>query len=296
MIAPPTVGAVAMTAPTAVPVRSCSARPAPSRSPSCSPHRCCSWCPGRSGRPACRRRRRPELIPDTVSLGSYDRAIELGDLARATVNSALVAAVTTIGSVLVASLAGFALTRVQPAHRPAAAGRVGGGADGAAAALLVPRFAVFRTLGLTDTLVPLVAPALLATSPFYVLVYYVAFRRVSPTCTTRAGWSTASSLRTWWRVGMPLVRPFTVAVAALCFITSWTNLLDPLVYVYRRDLFTVPLALRSLATLDPVTTRCSWPARCWSPSRCSRVLGRPAGCSWGTRADRQGSDSTWFVR
>ena len=45
-----------------------------------------------------------------------------------------------------------------------------------ATALLVPRFAIFRALGLTDTLVPLVAPALLGTSPLYVLVYYLAFR------------------------------------------------------------------------------------------------------------------------
>jgi multiple sugar transport system permease protein len=47
------------------------------------------------------------------------------------------------------------------------------------------------------------------------------------------------------------VRPVTAAVGALAFITSWSNFLDPLVYLYRRELFTVPLALRSLASLDP---------------------------------------------
>jgi multiple sugar transport system permease protein len=56
---------------------------------------------------------------------------------------------------------------------------------------------------------------------------------------------------TWRRVAMPLVRPVTAAVAALVFIASWSNFLDPLVYLYRRELFTVPLALRSLASLDP---------------------------------------------
>jgi multiple sugar transport system permease protein len=61
----------------------------------------------------------------------------------------------------------------------------------------------------------------------------------------------ASPLRMWWRVAMPLVRPVTVAVAALVFVLTWSNFLEPLVYVYDRDLFTVPLALRSLSTLDP---------------------------------------------
>jgi multiple sugar transport system permease protein len=51
-------------------------------------------------------------------------------------------------------------------------------------------------------------------------------------------------------VAMPLVRPVTAAVAALTFVVTWSNFLDPLVYVYDRDLFTLPLALRSLATLD----------------------------------------------
>ena len=54
----------------------------------------------------------------------------------------------------------------------------------------------------------------------------------------------------WWRVAMPLVRPVTAAVAALVFVLTWSNFLEPLVYVYDRDLFTVPLALRSLSTLD----------------------------------------------
>ena len=32
---------------------------------------------------------------------------------------------------------------------------------------------------------------------------------------------------------------------------TWSNFLDPLVYLYDRELFTVPLALKSLAQLDP---------------------------------------------
>ncbi len=40
-------------------------------------------------------------------------------------------------------------------------------------------------------------------------------------------------------------------LTALSFILTWSNFLDPLVYVYDRDLFTLPLALRSLSVLDP---------------------------------------------
>jgi len=117
-------------------------------------------------------------------------------------------------------------------------------------ALWVTRFAIFRTLGLTDTLVPLIAPALLGTSPFYVLVFALAFAQLPPELVEAAKAEGASPWQAWRRVAMPLVRPVTAAVAALSFIVTWSNFLDPLVYVSSRDLFTLPLALRSLSLLD----------------------------------------------
>lgn len=239
---------------------------------------------------------RPNLVPDTVSLDSYRRAIELGDLARATANSAFVAVLTTVGSVLVASLAGFTLARLPPRKaRPVLAASVVA-LMVPPLVLLVPRFAVFRTLGLTDSFAPLIAPALLATSPLYVLVYYVAFRRISPDLYDACRLADLSATATWWRVGMPLVRPFTVAVAALCFITSWTNLFDPLVYTYRRDLYTVPLALRSLATLDPVNypVFLAGAVLVTIPVVAAFFVVQPM--LVGRRANMTGSDSTWFVR
>jgi multiple sugar transport system permease protein len=49
---------------------------------------------------------------------------------------------------------------------------------------------------------------------------------------------------------MPLVRPVTVAVAVLAFVFTWGNFLDPLVYLFDPNKYTVPLGLRSLASLD----------------------------------------------
>jgi multiple sugar transport system permease protein len=192
----------------------------------------------------------PELWPNRASIEPYERAVVIGGLLRATTNSLIVAAVAVPVSVLVASLAGFALAQLPR--------RLAGIVVVAsllalmvpATALLVPRFAIFRGLGLTDTLAPLIAPALLATSPLYVLVYYLAFRAVPADLYDACRVEDLTPMQTWWRVAMPLVRPVTAAVAALTFVVTWSNFLDPLVYVYDRDLFTLPLALRSLATLD----------------------------------------------
>ena len=192
----------------------------------------------------------PDLLPDPASLDSYPTAIDLGGLGQATLVSLAVAAIAVPLSVLVASWAGFAMTQL-----PRRAVRLVAAASVLAlmipvTALIVPRFVLYRLLGLTDTIVPLVLPALIATSPFYVLVYYLAFRTVPNDLYDAARLADASPLRLWWTVAMPLVRPVTAAVSALIFVLTWSNFIEPLVYVYDRDLFTVPLALRSLSILD----------------------------------------------
>jgi multiple sugar transport system permease protein len=193
----------------------------------------------------------PELIPRPLSTEGYTEAIALGALGRATLNSLIVAAIAVPLSVLVASLAGFALTQLP--RRAAAAVMVASliALMVPATALLAPRFVLFRLLGLTDTLIPLIAPALLATSPLYPLVYYLAFRALPADLYDASRLEDLSPIQTWWRVAMPLVKPVTAGLAALTFVLTWSNFLDPLIFVYDRDLFTLPLALRSLATLDP---------------------------------------------
>jgi multiple sugar transport system permease protein len=193
----------------------------------------------------------PRLLPEPVSAAGYTEAIELGGLLRATLNSVVVAAVAVPLSVLVAALAGFALARLGPRLTRTVVAASLLALMVPATALLVPRFTIFRVLGLTDTLVPLIAPALLATSPLYVLVYLLAFRALPAELYDACLIADLSPLRTWWRVALPLVRPVTAGLTALTFVLTWSNFLDPLVYVYDRDLFTLPLALRSLSVLDP---------------------------------------------
>jgi multiple sugar transport system permease protein len=117
--------------------------------------------------------------------------------------------------------------------------------------LVVGRLAVFRTLGVTGTPVPLIAPALLATSPAFVLLYAWSFRRLASGVYDSAAEIGMGTLATW-RWTMPRVRGVTAATIGLSFLLTWGNVLDPLFYVSSERWFTVPLALRSLAAL-PVT-------------------------------------------
>jgi multiple sugar transport system permease protein len=194
--------------------------------------------------------RGPELLPSPLAFDNYARAFELVDIGRYALNSLLVAAIAVPVAVVVASWAGFAMARLERRAQLALVAVSLVALMVPLTALLVPRFVMFRSLGLTDTYVPLLAPALLGMSPFYVLIFWWSFRRLPPDLFDAARLEGASPLHIWWRVAMPLVRPVTVAVTVLAFAFSWSNFLDPLIYLFDERLYTLPLGLKSLAALD----------------------------------------------
>jgi multiple sugar transport system permease protein len=191
-----------------------------------------------------------DLLPTDPSLSSYDdlrTRVPLGLLTR---NSVIVVAVAVPVTVLIASWAGFALAQLRDRPRRLLVGT-------AVALLLIPlpmlwmaRFVLYLRLGVLDTLVPLIAPALAATTPFTVLLAYRAFRRIPPEQWEAARLEGASAVRTWWRIGLPQVKATTTAVAAIAFVFHWGNYLDALLYAQYAEVRTLPVGLAELVDLD----------------------------------------------
>lgn len=193
-----------------------------------------------------------ELLPRQVSGASYERLDDVLPLGRLLRNSLVVVAVAVPVTVLVASWAGFALVQLPPRRRRWLVGLTTALLLVPLPLLWVPRFALYLRLGVLDTLVPLVAPALAATTPFTVLLAYRAFSRLPPSLWEVARLEGASPLTTWWRVGLPLVRPTTTAVAVLAFVLHWGSYLDALLYARSDRSRTLPLGVGELATVDRV--------------------------------------------
>jgi multiple sugar transport system permease protein len=196
-----------------------------------------------------------ELFPPRPTLASYERLPQLLPIFTQLRNSALVAAMAVPLTVLVASWAGFGIRLLPPRQRR----RV---IIGSLVVLLIPvtavwatRFEIFRLVGAVDTFVPLVAPALLATSPFYALIYAWSFSGIPDSQLHAARLEGAGALRIWWRLAMPQSRPATLAVGVLAFTFHWSNFIDPLLYLNRQELFTLPLGLQFLRLLNPT----DWP-------------------------------------
>ena len=198
-----------------------------------------------------------EVVPPNPTLESYARVRAQFPNGGSTFfgNSLVVVAVAVPLTILVASLAGFGIRLLPPPSRRRAILLT-------VVLLLIPvtavwatRFQLFRMAGVVETYVPLIAPALAATNPFYVLIYAWAFAQVPDDQLDAARLEGASALTMWRRVALPQVRAATLAVAVLAFTFHWSNFIDPLLYVHRIDRYTLPLGARFLQQFNPT----DWP-------------------------------------
>jgi len=191
-----------------------------------------------------------ELLPSGASLDAFRRVGDEIDVRTAFVNSAVVVAIAVPMGVLVASMAGFAMSQLSNRGRRWGLALV-------VLLLVIPlpmlwvaRFVLFLEVGVLDTLVPLIVPAVAASTPVTVLLAFLAFRRVPEEHWEAARLEGASAMRTWWSVGLPQVKATTTAIAALVFTVHWGAYLDALLYVRSTGERTLPLAVGELRNLD----------------------------------------------
>lgn len=204
------------------------------------------WAPG--ARPGLR----PWLPwPSPFSLESWRLAFDWMPLARALMNSLLVAALAIPLTLVVASMAGFALTQISRRAQTLAMTLLLLAASIPLTAVWIPRFVMFESLGLVGTWAPLIAPALAGGSPIFVLLFFLAFRRIPSEQTEAARLEGLGWLAVWWRVMQPQVAPTSVAVGLLAGVQVWGNFLEAVLYLKSSDSLTAPLVLHALSLMGP---------------------------------------------
>ena len=199
--------------------------------------------------------RQLEWLPASPVWKNYAVAVQLADLGLAAANSVLVALVAVPLTVVVASLAGFAMSQLPRRTRLILTLLSFAVLMTPITAVWLPRFVMFKSAGLLDSRLALMAPALGGTSPFFVLLFLWTFLRVPAAVYESARLDGASAPRIWAGIAMPLARPTVVAVGMLAFVAYWGNYIDPLLYLRSPEKMTLPYALQLLHQLDAT----NWP-------------------------------------
>jgi len=185
----------------------------------------------------------------------WDNVTELLDdtsvpFARSLLNSALIAVATTLGTLLLASLAGYGLARIPYRHANKVFYAILGTLMVPAAVTFVPSFVLVSSLGWISTLRGLIVPTLF--SAFACFVFRQYFLGFPGELEDAARVDGLGYWRTYWRVVVPNSRPVFAAVGTIVFIGAWNSFLWPLVIGQDRNSWTVQVALSSFTTAQVI--------------------------------------------
>lgn len=193
--------------------------------------------------------------PFDPGLAAWQQAFEWVPLGQALLNSLLVAALFVPLTLAVASMAGVGMALLSRARQVVLIMALLLVASIPLTAVWIPRFVMFEAVGAVGTYVPLVAPALAGGSPLFVLLFFVAARRLPPDLLDAARLEGVGAFGLWWRVALPLMRPTTLAVGLLAGAQTWGNFMEATLYLKSEAQLTAPLMLHSLELMGST----QWP-------------------------------------
>jgi raffinose/stachyose/melibiose transport system permease protein len=185
----------------------------------------------------------PYLPTLTPALSNYRSALLAQGLGRALLNSALVTTAGVVLTLLLASLAAFAIARIRGWLSAAIFGLLVVGMAIPAQANMVPQRVLFERLGLLDSLLGLVLINVTVTLPVATFILTGVMKTLPGELYEASSLDGAGNLRTYLSVVMPLSAPSLAATTIFLFVIQWNDLLYPLLLIQSPEKKTLPLAL-----------------------------------------------------
>lgn len=172
------------------------------------------------------------------------RAILVGSpVARWLLNSLVVSLGTTVGVLVLCSLAGYGFARLEFPFRRALFVFVLVGLAIPEQAVILPRHQIFAELGLHNSYHGLILPSLVP--PFGVFFMTQYFRAIPRELDEAALLDGASRFALFWKVLLPLTIPAQATLGVFTFLASWNEYWWPLISATRSDMFTLTVGLAS---------------------------------------------------
>ena len=188
------------------------------------------------------------LFPDHWTyLDNYREVFHRQPFARFLLNSAMVASVSAVSSMVVSSLAGYGFAKFRfPGHGPLFFAIIGI-LMVPFQSVVVPLYLWVSRLGLLDTYLGILAPDLV--SVFGVFLMRQAVEVVPSDYIDAARIDGSSELGIFWRVILPSVTPALATLVIIKFMWTWNELFWPLVVVNSPTMKVVTMGLVSFTNM-----------------------------------------------
>lgn len=186
---------------------------------------------------------RPQLslLPQVPQWSNYGNLFADPSFYRAYVNSIFVVTVTLAGTVGSISFVAYAFARLEWRGRNLVFALMLGTLMLPAQATLVPQYVLFYNLGWIRTFNPITIPGFFAGGAAMIFLLRQFMVGIPKELDEAAMIDGANPLQTWWYIILPLSRPAIATITVFLFVGLWNNLINPLLYLQKAELFTMPV-------------------------------------------------------
>ena len=181
------------------------------------------------------------LLPQVPQWSNYAKLFAEDAFYRAFGNSIFVTTLVLFGTVTSISLVAFAFSRLEWKGRNLVFALMMGTLMLPVQATLVPQYVLFYNLGWIRTFNPITIPGYFAGGAALIFLLRQFLLGIPKELDEAAMIDGANPLQVWWHIIMPLSRPALATITVFLFVGQWNSLVQPLIYLQRSELFTMPI-------------------------------------------------------
>lgn len=191
-----------------------------------------------------------KIVPEEPQWDNYSNIVQRKAFYRSYVNSIFVTTMVLLGTVSSVSLVAYSFSRIEWRGRNLVFAMMMGTLMLPYQATLVPQYVLFYKLEWLRTFNPITIPGYFAGGAVLIFLMRQFMLTIPKELDEAAMIDGANPLQIWWYIIMPLCRPAVATIALFLFVGSWNNLLQPLIYLQRAELYTMPIFIAQLNNLQ----------------------------------------------
>jgi multiple sugar transport system permease protein len=184
----------------------------------------------------------PTFWPTTWTLANFRSALEQMPFWRYLGNTVLLCALNVTGTLIACPLVAYSLSKLQWRGRGPLLGLVLASMMLPPQVTLIPIYIIWNHLHAVNTYWPLVVPAFLGT-PFLIFMIRQFLMSVPDELVEAGRMDGASELRIYLFLVLPLARSALATAAVFQFVWTWTDFLNPLIYLNSPGKYTLSIGL-----------------------------------------------------
>ena len=183
------------------------------------------------------------LMPRKLVWSNFPEALAKIPFFKYMANTIFITVFTVMGQLLATPLVAYSLAKIKWRGAPVISSLIMGTMMIPYTVTMIPLYKIWSALGMTNTYVPLIAPAFFG-SPFYIIIMRQFFTGLPNSLMEAAKIDGAGELRRYVSIALPLSKPALTTVEIYAFINAWSDYLAPLIYINKSEKLTLSLGLQ----------------------------------------------------